>query len=90
MPENTVYVGRPSKWGNPFAVGDIVHKGPDYSGRDMVVRDNEHACSLYKEWLFTKRQARELISELRGKNLACWCPMDQACHVDILLAEANG
>ncbi len=32
-------------------------------------------------------QAR--ISELRGKNLACWCPLDQPCHADVLLELAN-
>ena len=29
------------------------------------------------------------VSELRGKNLACWCPPGQACHADVLLELAN-
>jgi hypothetical protein len=28
-------------------------------------------------------------SELRGKNLACWCKPDQPCHADVLLELAN-
>jgi hypothetical protein len=89
MPPNTVYVGRPTKWGNPFAVGETVHKGPMYSGRDEIVRDTDHAARLYREWLFNQRSARELLLPLRGKNLACWCPLDQPCHADVLLEIAN-
>ena len=29
------------------------------------------------------------LDELRGKNLACWCPLDQPCHADVLLELAN-
>jgi hypothetical protein len=29
------------------------------------------------------------ISQLKGKDLMCWCPLDQPCHADILLALAN-
>ena len=29
------------------------------------------------------------LSELRGKDLACWCPLDQPCHADVLLELAN-
>ncbi|WP_269076435.1 DUF4326 domain-containing protein [Sphingobium cupriresistens] len=29
------------------------------------------------------------IANLRGKNLACWCPLDQPCHADVLLEIAN-
>lgn len=89
MPPNTVKVSRPTKWGNPFRVGDVVHRGPRYSGRNEIVRDATHACQLYKRWLFTQERSENLIPELRGKNLACWCPLDQPCHADILLEIAN-
>jgi hypothetical protein len=29
------------------------------------------------------------VGELRGKNLACWCRLDQPCHADVLLELAN-
>ena len=89
MPENTVYVGRPTKWGNPFKVGDVIHRDPLYSGRDEVVRDNDHAVQLYEKWLFNQRSANQLVSELIGKNLACFCPLDKPCHADVLLKLAS-
>lgn len=35
---------------------------------------------------FIAQMARE---ELRGKKLACWCSLDQECHVDVLCELAN-
>jgi hypothetical protein len=32
---------------------------------------------------------REAVESLRGKDLACWCPLDQPCHADVLLALAS-
>lgn len=88
LPPNTIVVARPTKWGNPFKAGEFVHRGPAYSGRDELVRDVEHACRLYRRWVFNLRSAAD-IAELRGKNLACWCPLDQPCHADVLLELAN-
>ena len=73
MPPKTVYVGRGSKWGNPFRVGD---------GRTA----NE-AVDCYREFLQIRRIE---VGELRGKNLCCWCRLDQPCHADVLLELANG
>jgi hypothetical protein len=104
MPANTVYVGRPGPWGNPYAPGDYLDKGP-YAG--ITVRDNMHAVVLYREWALaairgaalpqengdpapTKNQVAEAFKELRGKNLACWCALDQPCHADVLLELASG
>ena len=79
MPPNTVYVGRGSKWGNPFRVGD------------PGVPDAYWAASLYRSELFRAGAVARsiLLDELRGKNLCCWCPLDQPCHADVLLAIAN-
>ena len=44
----------------------------------------EGAIQKYRKWLIGRD-----LSELRGKNLACWCRLDQACHADILLELAN-
>ena len=44
----------------------------------------EQAIRLYREWLVGKD-----LSELRGKDLACYCPLDQPCHADVLLELAN-
>lgn len=93
MPENTVYVGRGSKWGNPFKIGSeyVRPKMTPGGGQNAnVVVDNAHAVRLYKR--FTAREVRiriEAFQELRGKNLACWCSPDQPCHADVLLELAN-
>lgn len=92
-PPNTVYVGRPSLWGNPFRPGD---KHP----RDGKPMTRSQAVGLYREAI--TRPGGELsrkldprctlkaaAAELRGKNLACWCGLDGPCHADVLLELAN-
>jgi hypothetical protein len=80
MPANTVYVGRPTKWGNPFPVAVY--------GREEAVRrfEAQYRESLMREPIITRQM---LDRDLRGKNLACWCPLDQPCHADVLLRLAN-
>jgi hypothetical protein len=90
MPENTVYVGRPSKWGNPFRVGT---KGFEYT--------QAKAVELHENVLFVNKAITsgnnsgvlitidEIKKELKGKNLACWCKPSDPCHADILLKIAN-
>ena len=71
-----VYVGRPTKWGNPY------HIGVD-GNRDQVLKK-------YREYLETSPGlVNEAKIELRGKNLACWCKPTEDCHADILLEIAN-
>lgn len=70
-----VYVGRPSKWGNPFKVG--VH-----GKRDECI-------ALYVEWLRTQPELiADAKRELKGKVLGCWCAPN-ACHAEILRRVAN-
>ena len=91
IPDGAVYVGRPSKWGNPFVVGVD-------GTRARCVRLFKLLCSGYL-CLTSKAepQLQELylsairhdLAELRGKNLACWCPLGEPCHADVLLKIAN-
>ncbi len=81
MPPNTVTVARPGPWGNPYRVGD---PGPD--GRPIASRDE--AVALYRRHVHAP-PAGHAYDELRGKNLACWCPLDGPCHADVLLERAN-
>lgn len=106
MPENTVYVGRGSKWGNPYRA---VSMGTHWTIVDRgVLREFKltrrealktvvswYAESVANSW--SRVPSREEIrTELRGKNLACWCPLEDAegnrvpCHADVLLELANG
>jgi hypothetical protein len=88
MPENTVYVGRGSKWGNTYRIGDddpltcspmTASHVVFWFRADLDPLISMHA-TLYRS---------AIKSELRGKNLACWCPLDQPCHADVLLEIAN-
>jgi hypothetical protein len=77
MPTNTVKVCRPGKWGNPFRVCDG--------------RDEEEAVNAF-EWWIREQGGKSLLAdlhELKGKNLACWCPLGEPCHADVLLELAN-
>ena len=91
MPPNTVKVDRTTKWGNPFVPGKPIPFGP-LKGR--IVEDKRHAFVLYRS--FAPDNAKLVAAaqtELRGKNLACWCgqndPYEDACHAAVLLEIAN-
>lgn len=93
MPEGAVYVGRPTGWGNPYAVGwryAIEYPG----GRREVyadVRDRAQAVELYRTWLRDQPSMIDAIrDELAGRDLACWCPLNEPCHADVLLHVAAG
>ena len=88
MPPNTVKVDRTTKWGNPFVVGK---PGGAYTAKVM---DRRHAYLLYKSIVEdNEKLVAAARAELRGKNLACWCPHDDpyedACHAAVLLRIAN-
>lgn len=89
MPENTVIVSRPSKWGNPFIVNPNVKAGSKSGVQYVCVPTLEDAIECFREMLFVKIISGLVRQELRGKNLACWCPLDQPCHADVLLEIAN-
>lgn len=85
MPKNTVYVGRPSKWGNPFKVK--MDEGNKPKNKMLPVLA---ALWTYKNHLGKLMKAGKIdITELKGKNLACWCKPGEPCHADILLKLAN-
>ena len=73
-PPGSVYIGRPTRWGNPFVIG-----------RDG---DRNEVIRKYECWLYSQPTLFGKLHELRGKNLACWCA-PQACHGDVLLRLAN-
>ncbi len=65
----TVYIGRPSKWGNPFKVGG---------------RTRDQAISQYREWIEEQPELLAALPELEGEILGCYCkPL--ACHGDVLV-----
>lgn len=78
-PKDAVYVGRPTRWGNPFKMGG--------SGIDKI--DRAAAIEYYRKWLECRLIAEpDFLAALRGKDLVCWCA-PRPCHADILLEMAN-
>ena len=65
-----VYIGRGSKWGNPFRIGDH--------------GDREDVIEQYREWIQTQPNLLNSLEELRNKRLGCFCK-PKACHGDVLL-----
>ncbi|BBZ65798.1 hypothetical protein MINS_12270 [Mycolicibacterium insubricum] len=94
LPAGALYVGRPTRFGNPFPIDD---------------GDPAEAVDRYREWLTDPRTIEVVgglgfsgyiyynrgpwgpdLNKLRGHDLACWCPLDRPCHADVLLELANG
>lgn len=91
MPPNTVYVGRGSRWGNPYKVeGDITQKKAVqlYAEEIIPYRHKGDKSSLH-HFLLSVANMDDIKHSLKGKNLACWCRLDQPCHADVLLEIAN-
>lgn len=97
MPPNTVKVDRSTIWGNPFTVRDAIAIAqiPPHQAA-------AHCAAVFRLWLDGRRSdwmgpesdaaaavILKRLPELRGKNLACWCPPDCPCHADVLLELAN-
>ncbi len=93
MPENAVYVGRPSKWGNPYIVGrnyaDGEHDEIPYDNIDAETAVHWYREAIGERYPWMKFTLEDIKSELRGKDLVCWCALDQPCHADVLLELAN-
>lgn len=101
-PEGAIVVSRPSRWGNPFS---IIPEGPGrfrVEGEPGTPErlgaprwhPTKHAAATdavarYRKWLFHQQRCENLIPELAGHDLCCWCPLDQPCHADVLLELAN-
>lgn len=65
-----VYIGRPSKWGNPFVIGKD-------GNRQEVIKK-------YKQYVLNSPELMKSLPELKDKVLGCWCK-PQACHGDVLI-----
>lgn len=74
VPQGAVYVGRPSRWGNPF---------------DLERFSLSVSLMLFRTYAEDPQRGSEWLDPLRGKDLVCWCPLDSRCHADILIELAN-
>jgi len=113
MPENTQYVGRGTKWGNPLKVVRDHPKDPFGMIVVLAFEDetrwintgfygDEKDVVLHYSNMIQGKQFKESylqvwsdylskldFSELKGKDLACWCPLDKPCHADVLIEFIN-
>lgn len=90
MPPNTIYVGRPTRWGNPFFTADLFEAALSQFPVSSVTLDLWRLAGGRVDMLIAMAgRVLPVLAELRGKNLACWCPLDRPCHADMLLEIAN-
>lgn len=104
LPLGCVYVGRPTKWGNPFRVGsrcaigvmgmtwsETITNDPRYT----KIQDRAMAVEWFRRLIALNPFKESALAQLRGKDLACWCPLTDKdgnlvpCHADVLLEIAN-
>ncbi|MFG1846720.1 DUF4326 domain-containing protein [Micromonospora carbonacea] len=103
MPENAKYVGRPTRWGNPFTAVATATKSEVWEGDRFIGQSTDptwgrrRAVELFilhtgpmGNYEYDADTLAELRRDLAGRDLACWCPDGQPCHADHLLHLANG
>lgn len=93
-----------AEFANPFRVGGYFKMGsgkggfgfswlqamPGYEDASFTrIETNNDAVAWFKEYRRRYPFNPDKLESLRGKNLACWCPLDQPCHADVLLELAN-
>ena len=74
-----VYIGRGSKWGNPFT-----HIKDRNTKAEHIVATRTEALNRYREWIKEQPMLLNSLEELRGKRLGCYCK-PKTCHGDILV-----
>lgn len=93
-PANSVCVTRPSKWGNPYKVGETYFVMPVH---DVTVVENTtaaQAVAMFAAWVHESTDPRaawirDHVHELAGKTLLCWCPQPGPCHAHVLAELAD-
>jgi hypothetical protein len=89
-PNNTTCVTRGTLWGNPFIVRPDLCAGEKVGRQYFAVPTIEDAVATYRDFMNERPDLIEKARRnLRGKNLACFCRLDQPCHADVLLELAN-
>ena len=86
-----VYIGRGSKYGNPFT-----HKEIDKTKALVQVKTRSEAIECYEKWLLGIIKIPGLYppainiirNELKNKTIACFCP-PKKCHGEILLTHSH-
>lgn len=88
-PHGAVYVGRNSRWGNPFCSAEAFERwlaDGTFNPAELIDWKTPEQLPAYRERML---DARTGISLLRGRRLMCFCSLDQPCHGDVLARLAN-
>lgn len=100
-PEGTIVVARPTRWGNPYVVHSHERCGIDLESCSLKetqwpASDRAGAVVAFRHMLTLPLHPQpwypdldEIRYQLAGHDLACWCPLDDVCHADVLLELAN-
>ena len=80
-PEGVIVVARPTRWGNPFTAADAGSRAASV----VAFRTRLLGPPEYRHY----PSDEEIRAELAGRDLACWCRLDEPCHADVLLEIAN-
>lgn len=97
MPPNTIYVGRPTRWGNKYYPGcglGFGHFDEQMRAVDWPLRTPADCVHHFREHMRLMEcdqpeEFAELLAPPHGKDLACWCGQSDPCHADVLLELAN-
>jgi hypothetical protein len=95
MPAGAMKVDRSTRYGNPFnltqAYAPFDHRGyPIPLVKLRTAPGLDRALDLFVAYLRgVLSREPDFLDRLKGKHLACWCPLDQPCHADVLLDLAN-
>ena len=102
-PEGVVVVARPTRWGNPFPVATLGRRLAVDMFRDLLngvflphkldhLTAAEFGEVAAAREAFIKRLGQhpaEAVKALRGRDVGCWCGLDEECHGDPILEAAN-
>lgn len=102
MPPNSVKVARPTIFGNPWIIEDLVRVARESGAPIDTATARDIAVESYESWLkgdpdlignpgwkSKREEILRRLPSLRGKNLACFCKPHERCHADVLLKLAN-
>lgn len=97
-PPGAVVVARPSRWGNPFKVGESIDRdsplwpyaaelvpGGANGMQEVRFLRTADVVAAYGNWLIEQPALMVSLDELEGRDLACWCALTDPCHADFLL-----
>ncbi len=95
-PDGAIVVARPTMWGNPFSEekcgsrAEAVKLFRAYLTKPQTwLLERAGPIGFGLSLIVAREKVKRHMHELRGKDLCCWCPLDQPCHADVLLSLAN-